>query len=358
MIDKKNDIIDLREIISILLQRKKLFGIVIIITFILASILIVLVPRTYTCTVKLAPEAEGTSGGGALSSIASSFGFDLSNMESSDAIFPLLYPELFESNDFIVELFDIKVKSLDGDINTTYYDYLDKYQKQAVWKVPFTWLMLKINNLLSPSIDINISNKESADALSSKSFMLSRRQMKIIEKIKNSVECSIDKKTNVVSITVTDQDPLISASIADSVRLRLQQFIIDYRTRKARVDVDHYQSLFDAAKKEYDAAVLQYSEYSDTHKDIILQAYISERDKLENDMSVKYQTYTAIKTQLEGAKAKYQEKIPAFTVLQGATVPIKATGPKRMFFVIGMVFLAMIATSIYVLKGKIIDFFR
>ena len=299
-----------------------------------------------------------TSGGGALSSIASSFGFDLSNMESSDAIFPLLYPELFESNDFIVELFDIKVKSLDGDINTTYYDYLDKYQKQAVWKVPFTWLMLKINNLLSPSIDINISNKESADALSSKSFMLSRRQMKIIEKIKNSIECSIDKKTNVVSITITDQDPLISASIADSVRLRLQQFIIDYRTRKARVDVDHYQSLFDAAKKEYDAAVLQYSEYSDTHKDIILQAYISERDKLENDMSVKYQTYTAIKTQLEGAKAKYQEKIPAFTVLQGATVPIKATGPKRMLFVIGMVFLAMIATSIYVLKGKIIDFFR
>lgn len=358
MIDKKNDIIDLREIISILLQRKKLFGIVIIITFILASILIVLVPRTYTCTVKLAPEAEGASGGGALSSIASSFGFDLSNMESSDAIFPLLYPELFESNDFIVELFDIKVKSIDGDINTTYYNYLDKYQKQAVWKIPFTWLMLKINNLLSPSIDINISNKESADALSSKSFMLSRRQMKIIEKIKNSIECSIDKKTNVVSITITDQDPLISASIADSVRLRLQQFIIDYRTRKARVDVDHYQSLFDAAKKEYDAAVLQYSEYSDTHKDIILQAYISERDKLENDMSVKYQTYTAIKTQLEGAKAKYQEKIPAFTVLQGATVPIKATGPKRMLFVIGMVFLAMIATSIYVLKGKIIDFFR
>ena len=182
--------------------------------------------------------------------------------------------------------------------------------------------------------------------------------MTIVEKIKNSIVCSIDKKTNVISITITDQDPLISASLADSVRLKLQQFIIDYRTRKARVDVDHYQSLLDTAKKEYDESIARYSEYSDTHKDVILQAYISERDRLENDMSVKYQTYTAIKTQLEGAKAKYQEKIPAFTVLQGATVPIKATGPKRMIFVIGMVFLAIIATSIYVLKGKIIDFFR
>ena len=358
MVDKKNDTIDLREIISILLQRKKLFGIVSIITFVLASILIVLVPRTYTCTVKLAPEAEGVSGGGTLSSIASSFGFDLSNMESSDAIFPLLYPELFESNDFIVELFDVKVKSIDGDINTTYYDYLDKYQKHAIWKLPYIWLKPKINNLLSPSVEINISNKDSSDTPSSKSFMLSRRQVNIIEVIKNSIVCSIDKKTNVVSITVTDQDPLISASMADSVRLKLQQFIIDYRTRKARVDVDHYQTLLDAAKKEYEKALILYSDYSDTHKDIILQAYISERDKLENDMSVKYQTYTAIKTQLEGAKAKYQEKIPAFTVLQGATVPIKATGPKRMIFVIGMVFLAILATSIYVLRGKIIDFFK
>lgn len=357
MADKKNDVIDLREIVGLLFQRKKLFVIVSVITFVVSSILIVLVPRTYTCTVKLAPEVEGVSGGGTLSSIASSFGFDLSDMESSDAIFPLLYPELFESNDFIVELFDIKVKSLEGDINTTYYDYLDKYQKQAVWKMPYTWLMNKINNLLSPSVDLT-NNQGSANVSSSKSFMLSRRQMGIVENIKNSIVCSIDKKTNVISITVTDQDPLISASVADSVRLKLQQFIIDYRTRKARVDVDHYQSLLDAAKKEYDEAIALYSEYSDTHKDVILQAYISERDRLENDMSVKYQTYTAIKTQLEGAKAKYQEKIPAFTVLQGATVPIKATGPKRMIFVIGMVFLAIIATSIYVLKGKIIDFFK
>jgi len=358
MADKKNDIIDLKEIVSILLQRKKLFIIVSAITFVVSSVLIVLVPRTYTCTVKLAPEAEGVSGGGTLSSIASSFGFDLSDMESSDAIFPLLYPELFESNDFIVELFDIKVKNLEGDINTTYYDYLDKYQKKAVWKIPYIWLTNKINNLLSPSVDIKTNNQGSSNESSSKSFMLSRRQMTIVEKIKNSIVCSIDKKTNVISITITDQDPLISASLADSVRLKLQQFIIDYRTRKARVDVDHYQSLLDTAKKEYDESIARYSEYSDTHKDVILQAYISERDRLENDMSVKYQTYTAIKTQLEGAKAKYQEKIPAFTVLQGATVPIKATGPKRMIFVIGMVFLAIIATSIYVLKGKIIDFFR
>ena len=103
---------------------------------------------------------------------------------------------------------------------------------------------------------------------------------------------------------------------------------------------------------------LKYSDYSDTHKDIILQAYISERDKLENDMSLKYQTYTAMKAQLEAAKSKLQEKVPAFTVLQGASVPIKPTGPKRMVFVIGMLFLSVIVTSLFVLKGHIVDMFK
>ena len=355
MDDKKNDVIDLRILISLLLQRKKLFGIVLVVTFVVASALILCVPRTYTCVVKLAPEASNATTGSALGSIASSLGFDIGNMESSDAIFPLLYPELFESNDFLVQLFDIRIKSLDGEINTTYYDYLEKHQKKAIWKVPFNWLIVKFNNLMSPPIDVVGSNKEE---INSKSFILSRNQVRIIEKMKDLIVCNIDKKTNVISIVVTDQDPLISATIADSVRMKLQQFIIDYRTEKARVDVDHYQQLLDNAKQEYEMALAKYSDYSDTHKDIILQAYISERDKLENDMSLKYQTYTAMKAQLEAAKSKLQEKVPAFTVLQGASVPIKPTGPKRMVFVIGMLFLSVIVTSLFVLKGHIVDMFK
>ena len=65
-----------------------------------------------------------------------------------------------------------------------------------------------------------------------------------------------------------------------------------------------------------------------------------------------------MKAQLEAAKSKLQEKVPAFTVLQGASVPIKPTGPKRMVFVIGMLFLSVIVTSLFVLKGHIVDMFK
>lgn len=348
----KIDYIDLRVVVRELLSHKKTFIWTWGITAVVASVLILCVPRTFTCNVKLAPEAESAGAGGALGSIASSFGFDLGSLESTDAIFPQLYPELFESNDFVVGMFDINVKSQDGTINTTYYDYLDKHQKKTVWMVPFNWVKSKVTALISPSVEAPAGNGAS-NANHSKAFMLTKRQTDIANAIKSNISCSVDKLTNVVTITTTDQDPLISAAIADSARAHLQQFIIDYRTSKARVDVEHYTDLLNQAKAEYDEAMMAYSAYTDSHKDVILQAYISERDRLEGDMSIKYQTYTAMKTQLEGAKAKLQEKIPAFTVLQGATVPVKATGPKRMIFVLGMLILATIVCAGWVLRKEI-----
>jgi uncharacterized protein involved in exopolysaccharide biosynthesis len=73
---------------------------------------------------------------------------------------------------------------------------------------------------------------------------------------------------------------------------------------------------------------------------------------LENDMQLKYNTYSTMCTQLEAAKAKVLERTPVFTVIKGADVPIKPAGPKRMLFVAGMLLLTFIGTSAYILLDK------
>ena len=62
----------------------------------------------------------------------------------------------------------------------------------------------------------------------------------------------------------------------------------------------------------------------------------------------------AMVTQEQAAKAKVQERTPAFTVVKGAAVPIKAAKPKRMLFVLGMCFLAIIILGIYSIRDLII----
>ena len=144
---QKDDVIDLREVFLTLWKRKKLFIWVWIITTIVAAALIFPVPRYYVTEVKLAPELDNSMSSSALGSIASSFGFDMGGMQTTDAIYPMIYPELFESNEFIVNLFDVQVKNMDGDIHTDLYTYMKDYQEKTVYMIPVIWLQRQLLSL-------------------------------------------------------------------------------------------------------------------------------------------------------------------------------------------------------------------
>ena len=290
----------------------------------------------------MAPEAEGSIAGGTLGSIASSFGFDLSDMETSDAITPMLYPDLMEDNGFVTGLFPIKVKTQDGSINTTYHDYLKKYQKEPWW----TKVIYSILSLLPKKEEDGSGKQGEYDP-----YILSKNEDDIAGAIRNNVKLSTDKKTGVITITVRAQDRLVCKTIADSVRGHLQQFISAYRTNKARTDLEYYKKLVAEAKHEYQKARQVYGSYSDENTDIILESYRAKKDDLENEMQLKFNAYSALNTQMQAAKAKVQERTPVFTLIKGAAMPVKPAGPKRMFFVLEMLILAFIITSIHVMNS-------
>lgn len=349
--DSDNDqrkVIDLGMIASRLWEKRKVFFKIWPVVFVLSCIWIFPEPRFYTCDVSLAPEASDASlSGGGLSSIASSFGINIGSMNNQDAIYPMLYPDLFESPEFVVSLFDINVKSDDGEVDTDYYTYLKTHTKKNALKKPFNDAIRWVKSLF-------VTKKGSAAGEPSKvnPFRMSEDDYSIYTHVKDNVQCAHDKKTDVISITVVDQDPLVCATLADSVMHRLQDFIVMYRTSKARLDVDYYQHLVDSTRVEYEQSAAKYGRYCDSHKDPFLQGVILQREELEADMSIKLNTYTAMQTQLQAMKAKVQERTPAFTTLKSATVPIKPAGPKRMIFVAAMLFLATIATSVWLLRDE------
>lgn len=178
-------------------------------------------------------------------------------------------------------------------------------------------------------------------------FMLNRHQTAMVNKLKNNITCSVDRQTEVITLTVRAQDPLIAASLADSVRTRLQSFIIDYRTSKARVDVQYYEKITAEAKASYEKVRRLYGSYADANLEVTLPSFQAKQEDIENDMQLKFNTYSAMNTQLQAAKAKLQERTPAFTVLQSPTVPVRPSGPKRVIFVLVMLIMATFITSVY-----------
>lgn len=342
--NKEVKIIDLREIVKTLLENRRIFYKTLPVVFIVSCLLIICVPRYYISEVKLAPELDNSMGGGALGSIASSFGFNLSDMQTTDAISPLLYPDLMEDNAFVADLFPIKVRTEDGTIETDYYTYLKKYQSTAWWNYPIRWV-----KRLFKEKSKNGNGDGTFDP-----YNIGKDVNDVVEAIRGKILLNVDKKTSVITISVTAQDPLVCKIMADSLRTKLQDFITAYRTNKACVDVAYYEGLVAEAKKEYEDIRTSYIQYSDANQDVLLERVRAKQEDLENEMQLKYNAYSTLCTQLQMAKAKVQERTPAFTVIKGAAVPVKPAGPKRMIFVLGMMFLSFIGISLWLCRGQLL----
>lgn len=337
-----------------ILNHRKLYYIVLPITFVVAAILTLSIPNYYKCTVKLAPELSGNKSTGSLADIASSFGLNLGNKNmGSEALFPTLYPDLMNSVSFRASLFPVKVQREDDSTGVsamTYYDYLKDGQKSPWWSAGMKAAVKGI---------VSLFKDEEPESHKVNAFKLTKEQAEIAKAIAKKVVCDVDKKTLVITINVTDQDPLICATMADSVQARLQDFITDYRTKKARVDLAHNQKLYAEAKERYEKARRTYASHADANRKVLFQTALSELTKLENEMNLQYQTYSQVATQLRLAEAKVQEDTPAFTTLQPATVPVKKSGPKRAQTCLIFLFLAFLVTTAYIIhrEGHLLPFF-
>lgn len=204
-----------------------------------------------------------------------------------------------------------------------------------------------ISNVISSILGLE---KETSDKVNP--FRLTKEQMAIVEAMEKNVVCDVDNKTLVITINVTDQDPLIAATMADSVQVHLQQFITDYRTRKARIDLAYSQKLYQEAKERYEKARVKSASYNDANMHVFMNRVRSEQVKLENELALQYQAYSQVVTQLQLAEAKVQEDTPAFTLLQPATVPVKKAGPKRAITCLALLFLAFLATTLWTIHRE------
>ena len=328
--------IDFGKIYKDLLKHKKLYYKILPTAFIVAAIFALGLPNYYTCTVKLSPELSSTRSTGGLASLASSFGINLGSAAAgmgSEALFPTLYPELMNSTDFKTSLFDVPVtiegnkKKGEKDRTMSYYDYLNEGQKKSWWSAAIGGTIKAIAGLFGAK------KKEEKDAIDP--FRLTKKQSAIVKMV--------------ITINVTDQNAVICATMADTVKNRLQNFITDYRTSKARVDLEYNQMIYKEAKARYDKARRMYADFVDHNQDILLESVRQRQTELENEMQLQYNAYQQVAAQLLAAEAKVQQETPAFTTLQSATVPTQKAGPKRAQMCLIFVFLAFLATTGWIL---------
>lgn len=312
---------------------------------VLGIIIALSIPKQYTVTVTLSPEMGGDKASGGLASLASSFLGGAATSSSPDALNATLAPDIVASTPFILELFDTRVQTLDGKLDTTLVAYLDE-QKQP-W-----WGYIKAAPGMAIGAIKSIFTEEADTTSVLNPFQLTKEESEKVEGLRKVLTADVDKKTAMTTITVTLQDPKVTAIVADSVVTKLQQYIIDYRIKKAKEDCAYLEQLYKERQQEYYEAQSKYAHYFDSNRNIALQSVRAEQERLQNDMNLAYQVYSQVAQQLQVARAKIQEEKPVFAVVEPATIPLLPSGTSRKTILIGIVFFTICCTIIWNLFGS------
>lgn len=330
----------LRKIIAIRKTLYKAAGVGLVLGIIIA----LSIPKQYTVTVTLSPEMGGDKTTGGLASLASSFLGGTATGNSNDALNVTLAPDIVASTPFILELFNTRVQTLDGELDTTLVTYLDKQ------KTPWWGYIIKAPSMAIGAIKALFTEKTDTTAILNP-FQLTEKEAAKVKGLRQSILAEVDKKTAMTTITVTLQDPKVTAIVADSVVGKLQQYIIDYRIKKAKEDCAYLEELYKERQQEYYDAQSKYAHYFDTNRNIAFQSVRAEQERLQNDMNLAYQVYSQVAQQLQVARAKIQEEKPVFAVVEPATVPLLPSGTNRKVILLGIIFLVVCGTGFWKLLG-------
>lgn len=278
---------------------------------VVAGVIIALsIPKQYTVSVTLSPEMGSGKSGGGLASMAASFLGTSMGSDSPDALNATLAPDIVASTPFLLELFDARVCTADGKVDTTLVAYLD--EQSAPWWNTVLGLpgmaVGGIKSLFSPAKEEPLAD---TDSLAGGSIELSEEEAGKLQSLRQSVLANVDKKTSITTLTVTLQDPKVTATVADSVVSKLQQYITAYRTRKAKEDCRYLEQLYRERQAEYYEAQQRYANYVDANSNVVFQSTLAERERLQNDMSLAYQVYSQVAQQLQVARARCRKKSPS-----------------------------------------------
>lgn len=334
--------IDWQDLLSKAWKGKKFIITVTVVFMFLGLISALTMTRIYTSKVTLVPEL-GKSTSSSLSSLSSMLGLGGMTMGSSaDAYHVTVYPEVVASTPFVAKMFDMRVTDPKKGIDTTLIGYLSR-ERFSIGNV--------IGYVTKPIFSLFSNKEEETKGNELNLFHLTKEQDRIVKTMNKAIQVDVDKKTGETTIQVTMDNPVIAATVADTVCKHLREYIVEYRTRKAREDLENYKKIADESYQRYLKASKAYAYYQDHNRGLILNAVISEGSRLSNELQIASQLYQQMKLQAEMARGKVIDEKPVFAIIQPATVPLLPQNSRAKVLLI-WTFVGFVLSCAWVLYGK------
>jgi hypothetical protein len=337
--------IDLAALLGLLWRRKMMVAQTTGIAIILGLFVAFGSPVEFQSQVDVMPELSQPRSLGGLGSLARQFGVT-GAQNRMDGIAPELYADIAGDPALMQRLLAYEVVVPGTEERVTLFEYFNHVKRDAPVQLLFNYtvmLPLTVIDWLRPA-----GEGLTADHLqrmypdkSGRLVNMRAEEWDVVEELGKRISASMSRETGVVRVSVKMPDAVMAADVADQVVVFLKEFVTDYRTEKARTDLDFSEARYAEARVRYEYAQESLALFRNENRGELTTLARTREQQLQGDFDLQFTLYKNMAERLEEARLKLQENTPVVTVISPAAIPGKKSEPRRalilvMFVIAGL----------------------
>ncbi|MGQ1946435.1 GNVR domain-containing protein [Geofilum sp. OHC36d9] len=334
----KDDEIDLMALILTIWRGRILIFKTIGVFILLGLFIAIFSPEEYSTTVKLIPESGQSMSLGSLSGLASQFGFGSLSAASADGetIPPDYYPAIIGSIPFMKQVMDAEVYIPEAGRTMTIFSYFSEYRKKSVVSVVKKYTIGLPFTILA-AIKGDKPELTGDDGMTV--YSLTKDEWKVYELLQELIGVDIDKETGIVSVSLTMPEGQMVAQVGDLVTSLLSGYVLDYKTEKARNDLQFIEEQLVESEARFEQTQVALAKFRDANHGQKTEMALTNEQRLQSDYDLAFKIYSAMAQKRDEARIKLQEKTPVVKVLEPAVVPKEKSAPRRSVIMVMSIFL-------------------
>lgn len=281
--------VSLLGVAAIFLRRRRLIVVSTLLFSVLAAVITVLFPRSWTATASFVPQSSVAQTASRLSSLASQFGINVGGADGGQN--PEFYAELVRS------------RAILGKVAEDTFNVAGSDEQRGTMGGPVT-----VQNIL------NVKGETVA----------LRREAVIRWLQKKAVSVGVGDQTGIVTVSVTTRWPMLSQEIAGRIVDLVNRFNLETRQSQAGAERRFIEERMAETHRELRSAedtlqrFLQDNRAFENSPELAFQ-----QDRLQREVNMRQQMYTTLTQSYEQARIDEVRNTPVITVIESAETPVK-----------------------------------
>jgi uncharacterized protein involved in exopolysaccharide biosynthesis len=175
-----------------------------------------------------------------------------------------------------------------------------------------------------------------------------QRTERALRRLRDRLDISLDRRTNLLRLSVSDRDPVLAAAVANAAAASLQDLVMTSLMTQAGANRRFVETRLETARTELSRAEAALEGFRDSNRHVSdSPRLLLEQARLMREVRTREEVLVALTREYEIARVDENRDVPVLNVLDAAQPPAFRSSPRRTLMAAAGLLLGLCAGAVW-----------